>query len=106
MGLHPEKLSSLSGLPQERLHLNLKNVIPDAAVEESKKAAEKAAADASNAVNSTVDSTLKRVEGAADEGLKNAGHVVDAKIKDADKYLNEKREMVREFFYSISTILL
>lgn len=31
---------------------------------------------------------------ATDEGLKNAGHVVDEKFKDTDKYLNEKRENV------------
>lgn len=73
--------------------------ISDAAVEESKKAAEKAASDASNAINSTVDNTLKRVEHATDEGMKNASNVVDAKIKDADKYLNEKRDHVRTFFY-------
>lgn len=63
-------------------------------MEESKKAAEKAAADASNAVHSTVDNTLKRVEDAADQGLKNASNVVDAKIKDADKFLSEKRDAV------------
>jgi cell division septum initiation protein DivIVA len=68
--------------------------LTDAAVEESKKAAEKAASDAANAVNSTVDNTLKRVEQAADEGIKNAGHVVDSKIKDADKYLSDKRDTV------------
>lgn len=70
------------------------NILSDAAVEESKKAAEKAATDASNAFNSTVDSTLKRVEDAADEGIKNASQVVDAKTKEADKYLNEKRDHV------------
>lgn len=66
----------------------------DAAMEESKRAAEKAAADASNAVSGAVDGALHRAEAAADQGLKNAGQVVDAKIKDADKFLSEKRDAV------------